>query len=83
MHYMIHACPQRMWYVEGFLIPSMKAQGISEEEITVWNDTEGKGNLFSSMTTHHIQLLDRIPGRLIICCLRQANKLVSFQEDTL
>lgn len=49
MHYMIHACPQRMWYVNDFLIPSMKAQGIPEEEITVWNDTEGKGNLFSCM----------------------------------
>ena len=49
MHYMIHACPQRMWYVDGYLIPSMKAQGIPEEEITVWNDTEGKGNLFSCM----------------------------------
>ena len=45
MHYMIHACPQRMWYVEGLLIPSMVEQGIREEEITVWNDTEGVGNL--------------------------------------
>lgn len=49
MKYMIHACPQRMWYVNDFLIPSMLAQGISEDEITVWNDTEGKGNLFSCM----------------------------------
>ena len=49
MNIMIHACPQRMWYVNDFLIPSMLAQGISEDEITVWNDTEGKGNLFSCM----------------------------------
>lgn len=49
MRYMIHACPQRMWYVNDFLIPSMRVQGIPEDEITVWNDTEGKGNLFSCM----------------------------------
>lgn len=49
MNYMIHASPQRMWYVDDYLIPSMKDQGIPEDEITVWNDTEGKGNLFSCM----------------------------------
>lgn len=49
MNIMIHACPQRMWYVEEFLIPSMLAQGISREEIEIWNDTDGKGNLFSCM----------------------------------
>lgn len=49
MRYMIHACPQRMWYVNEFLIPSMKAQGITDDEIIVWNDTEGKGNLFACM----------------------------------
>lgn len=47
MQYMIHACPQRMWYVNEFLIPSMKAQGITDDEIVVWNDAEGKGNLFA------------------------------------
>ncbi len=30
MRYMIHACPPRMWYVEEFFIPSMKAQGIRD-----------------------------------------------------
>jgi hypothetical protein len=34
-----------MWYVEEFLIPSMTAQGILEEEILVWNDGHGWGNL--------------------------------------
>jgi hypothetical protein len=47
MEYIIHACPQRMWYVDGFLIPSLKEQGISN--ILVWNDTEGKGNLLQCM----------------------------------
>ena len=49
MNYMIHACPERMWYVEKFLIPSMAKQGIPETDIRIWNDTEGKGNLFSCM----------------------------------
>lgn len=47
MKYMIHACPQRMWYVNDYLLPSMRAQGIDEVEI--WNDTEGKGNLLACM----------------------------------
>lgn len=47
--YMMHACPKRMWYVEEFLIPSMTAQGIPREDITVWNDTEKLGNLAACM----------------------------------
>lgn len=47
MKVLIHACPKRMWYVDEFLIPSLKAQGI--DDIEVWNDTEGKGNLQSCM----------------------------------
>lgn len=39
---MIHAVPPRMWYVEHFLIPSLRAQGL---EFTVYVDTEGLGNL--------------------------------------
>lgn len=45
MTYMIHACPPRMWYVEKYLIPSMKAQGITDDEITIWNDENMEGNL--------------------------------------
>ena len=44
---MIHACPQRMWYVSEFLLPQLRGQGVGEDEITVWNDTEGWGNLES------------------------------------
>ena len=47
MEVMIHACPQRMWYVEDFLIPSLEAQGI--EKITVWNDDKRRGNLHACM----------------------------------
>ena len=44
---LIHACPQRMWYVEEFLAPGLEAQGA--ENVEIWNDTEGKGNLISCM----------------------------------
>ncbi len=49
MAYMIHACEDRMWYVEGFLIPSMIEQGIPSKDIFVWCDTDGNGNLISCM----------------------------------
>lgn len=49
MHYMIHACEERRWYVYDFLIPSMTKQGISEDDIDVWTDWDHKGNLFSCM----------------------------------
>ena len=49
MKVLIHACPQRMWYVEEFLYPSLRDQGLQAEDIDIWNDTEGKGNLQSCM----------------------------------
>ena len=49
MRFVIHSAPPRIWYVEEFLIPSMLAQGISSEDVEIWCDTEGKGNLFSCM----------------------------------
>lgn len=47
--YLIHACPKRMWYVEGYLIPSMLKQGIVETNISVYNDSAGLGNLRACM----------------------------------
>lgn len=47
--YMIHAYPKRMWYVEEYLVPSMIEQGIDKDDITVWNDGNGDGNLQSCM----------------------------------
>ena len=45
--YIIHACPNRMWYVEEYLVPSMKEQGI--ENIIVKCDNDHLGNLESCM----------------------------------
>ena len=44
---MIHAVPSRMWYVEGFLIPSLTAQNVSRDDISVWLDKDAAGNLES------------------------------------
>ena len=49
MKVLIHACPRRMWYVEEFLVPSLLAQGAESEEIEIWNDAEGRGNLTACM----------------------------------
>lgn len=45
--YMIHACKQRLWYVNDYLMPSMIAQGISECDIILWLDKDNRGNLAS------------------------------------
>ena len=45
MKVLIHACPERMWYVEEFLKPELLRQGA--DEIEIWNDTEKRGNLFA------------------------------------
>lgn len=49
MKFLIHACPQRMWYVEEYLIPSLLAQGAEISEVEIWNDAERKGNLIACM----------------------------------
>lgn len=47
MKLMIHACPERLWYVEGFLIPSIVEQGMDRDSIDIWNDVNRDGNLYS------------------------------------
>lgn len=37
MKILIHACPERMWYVEGFLVPALRSLGT---EPAIWNDAE-------------------------------------------
>lgn len=47
MNILVHACPQRMWFVEDFILPELEKQGA--ENVAVWNDVEKKGNLKSCM----------------------------------
>lgn len=39
--YIIHACPERMWYVDNYLVPSMKGQGIHNIDIKCDNNHIG------------------------------------------
>lgn len=43
--YMIHTCWKREWYVNEYLIPSMIKQGINRDDILVYVDRVGAGNL--------------------------------------
>lgn len=45
--YLIHAVPKREWYVKEFLIPSMHNQGITNDDIIVYMDSNHDGNLKS------------------------------------
>lgn len=49
MNYVIHACNKRMWYVEDYLIPSMKEQGIPDTDIAVHMDDRYRGCLFATL----------------------------------
>ena len=49
MKLLIHACPQRMWYVEGWLVPMLQERGVGADEIEIWNDAAGRGNLMACM----------------------------------
>lgn len=48
---MIHACPDRMWYVKDYLIPSMQRQGIFLMDIEVFEDKDKLGNLKACLTS--------------------------------
>lgn len=47
IRYMIHACLEREEYVNNILVPSLVSQGIKKNEIRVWLDQDGIGNLAS------------------------------------
>lgn len=49
MRILIHACPDRMWYVDGYLVPGLLAQGAAPKEIEIWNDADRLGNLAACM----------------------------------
>lgn len=47
--YLIHTYPKRLWYVQDYLIPSLIEQGIEADDIRVYNDDAGDGNLRACM----------------------------------
>lgn len=60
MRIMIHACPDREWYVEQYLVPSILEQGIPPDDVTIWMDRNRKGNLRSWVDSCHS--LEGAPG---------------------
>ena len=85
MKILIHACPQRMWYVQEFLAPALQAQGA--DDIEIWNDSERRGNLASCMAsfaarsgdggTWHIQD-DVLPCRDFVQRCRENDEGVAY-----
>jgi len=81
--YLIHARPNRMWYVNEHLIPSMLAQGILGQDIDVECDDNHIGNLESYMKS--FQLMDSDGGTwhltddIIIC--RKFKEITELHDD--
>lgn len=48
MKYIIHAHSSRMWYVDGYLVPKLKQQGINP---VIYEDKGGEGNLYATMSS--------------------------------
>lgn len=69
--YMIHAVPKRMWYVNEYLIPSMRAQGIPDEDIILWLDDKQMGNLYSFMNS------------MKVCGEREEDGIWHLQDDVI
>ena len=69
MKYMIHSCDKRLWYVNEYLIPSMKEQGIKDEDIIIWNDDKHHGNLGSYIDSYNwiIETQDMNDGIWHLC----------------
>ena len=59
-HIMIHACPDREWYVNDYLVPSIIEQGIPPDDVAVWMDRNQSGNLASWVES--CRSLKGIPG---------------------
>lgn len=49
MKYRIQTCKDRLWYVSDYLVPSMLAQGIERDNITIFLDEDEKGCLETCM----------------------------------
>ena len=84
MKILIHAYPKRLWYVTEFLVPSLRRQGA--DDIEIWNDADGKGNLISCMEsfqarkgdggTWHIQDDALISRRFVETCEKNDDGVV-------
>lgn len=49
MQIMIHTCVNRLWYVNEYLVKSLREQGFTKDEIKIYLDKNSKGNLKAFM----------------------------------
>lgn len=49
MQIMIHTCINRLWYVNEYLVKSLREQGFTKDEIKIYLDKDRKGNLKAFM----------------------------------
>lgn len=49
MQIMIHTCINRLWYVNEYLVKSLREQGFTKDEINIYLDKNSKGNLKAFM----------------------------------
>ena len=79
---LIHACPDRMWYVNEFLIPSLQEQGIEKIDLAV--DWSGKGNLITCLES--FEQSGRLDGATwhlqddVLICHDFAERIQEFDE---
>jgi hypothetical protein len=68
--YLIHTCPKRKDFVDNYLVPALKLQGIENGRIFIYNDTQKLGNLQA-----YIKAADIISGQ------RPDIQIVHLQDD--
>jgi len=56
--YLIHACKNRRWYVEQYILPSMLEQGLKMDDIAVYVDDNNEGCL-----TSYIKSFKKLTGK--------------------
>ena len=85
MRILIHAVPERLWYVNEFLVPELEAQGA--DLIQIYNDSEHLGNLEACLRafeardgdggTWHLQD-DVLPCRDFVSRCRELDEGVAY-----
>ena len=77
MKFLIHACPQRMWYVEDFLIPMLREQGA---EIVIMASHWGKEGYYYPITDQERYAHEAIDAGVDIVFGHHAHVLQKMEE---
>ena len=83
MKYIIHACTDRLWYVENYIIPSMTAQGINASDIATVVDEHHLGELEMTMKSFLEQKYDAWHLQDDILISSKFKKVAESASDTI